>query len=150
NRSFQMPLNASRISLIVLTAVLVLAALPSQVAAQDVASLTGVVTDTSGAVIVDATVKLEDTKTNNSYDAKTNAAGSYLFTQLLPGPGYKITVSKEGFDSVVISNLYLAVNTTHTQNAQLRIGKTTETVEVTALGSAVTLNTSDTTIGNSF
>jgi hypothetical protein len=61
-----------------------------------------------------------------------------------------LTVTKEGFDKVVISNLYLAVNTTHTQNAQLTVGHATETVEVSALGSAVSLNTTDTTIGNSF
>jgi len=124
--------------------------LPSQLAAQDVASLTGVVTDASGAVVVDAVVKLVDTKTNSSYETKSNAAGAYTFNNLPPGPGYKVTVTKEGFDKVLISNLYLAVNTTHTQNAQLTIGKTTETVEVSALGSAVSLNTTDSTIGNSF
>jgi hypothetical protein len=124
--------------------------MPSLIAAQDVALLTGIVTDSTGAVVVDAAVKLVDTRTNTSYDTKTNAAGGYTFSNLKPGPGYSMTVTKEGFDKVVISNLYLAVNTTHTQNAQLTVGRTTETVEVSALGSAVSLNTTDTTIGNSF
>jgi hypothetical protein len=126
------------------------AAFPVQLAAQDVASLTGVVIDTSGAVVVDTKVKLLDTRTNTAYDAKTNSVGAYFFTKVEPGPGYKVTFTKEGFDTVIVSDLYLAVNTTHTQNAQLRIGKTTETVEVQAAGSAVSLNTTDTTIGNSF
>lgn len=136
---------------VVITVLLALClSMPSRLAAQDIASLTGVITDSSGAVVVDAVVKLVDTRTNTPYDAKTNAAGGYTFSNLKPGPGYTMTVTKEGFDKVVISNLYLAVNTTHTQNAQLTVGKTTETVEVSALGSAVSLNTTDTSIGNSF
>jgi len=123
---------------------------PSSVLAQNVASLTGVVTDSSGAVVVDAAVKLVDTKTNTSYESKTNAAGAYTFSNLPPGPGYALTVTKEGFDKVTVSNLYLAVNTTHTQNAQLTVGHSTETVEVSAQGTAVSLNTTDSTIGNSF
>jgi Carboxypeptidase regulatory-like domain len=138
-----------RLSLILTTLTFALSlALSRPAAAQDVASLTGVVSDTSGAVVVDAAVKLVDTKTNTTYNAKTNSSGAYLFTQLVPGPGYKLIVTKEGFDSVSISNLYLAVNTTHTQNAQLRVGKTSETVEVIGAGSSVSLNTTDATVGN--
>jgi hypothetical protein len=124
--------------------------LPQQAVAQDVASLTGVVTDTSGAVVPDVDVKLIDTKTNATYATKTTAVGVYVVPNLPPGPGYKVTFSKVGFATIEVANLYLAVNTAHTQNAQLNIGKTTETVEVKGEGSAVTLNTTDTTIGNSF
>ncbi len=127
-----------------------LCGLSSVVVAQDAASLTGVVTDTTGAVVSDAGVKLLDTKTNTAYEAKTNAVGAYLFSQLHPGPGYQITISKQGFETVKVSDVYLAVNATHTQNAQLKVGATTETVEVSGVGSAVTLNTTDTSIGNNF
>src|SRR5258708_3230993 len=78
------------------------------VMAQDVASLTGVVTDSSGAVVSDAAVKVLDTKTNASYEAKTNSLGAYLITRLQPGPGYLITVSKERFETVKIADVYLA------------------------------------------
>jgi len=124
--------------------------LPTLVAAQDVASLTGVITDTTGAVVADASVKVVDTRTNTAYEARTNTLGSYLFNRLQPGPGYQITVSKEGFESVKLSDVYLAVNATHTQNAQLKVGATNETVEVSGAGSSVTLDTTDTTIGNNF
>lgn len=130
--------------------VAVLCPLSTFVMAQDVASLTGVVTDSSGAVVSDAAVKVLDTKTNTSYEAKTNSLGAYSINRLQPGPGYLITVSKEGFETVKIADVYLAVNATHTQNAQLKIGSTTETVEVSGVGSAVTLDTTDTTIGNNF
>lgn len=118
--------------------------------AQDVASLTGVVTDASGAVISDVDVRLVDTRTNTSYEAKTNAVGVYQLGQLHPGPGYQVTFTKQGFETLRIADVYLAVNATHTQNAQLKVGGTAETVEVSGAGSAVTLNTTDTTIGNNF
>jgi Carboxypeptidase regulatory-like domain len=118
--------------------------------AQEAASLTGVVTDASGAVVSDVDVKLVDTKTNTSYQTKTNSVGAYLFAQLAPGPGYRASFSKQGFDTMAISDVYLAVNATHTQNVQLKIGATSETVEVNGEGSTVTLDTTDTTIGNNF
>jgi hypothetical protein len=119
-------------------------------AAQDVASLAGVVTDTTGAVVQDVTVTLLDTKTNSSYEAKTNSVGAYTFHDLQPGPGYKVTFTKGGFETVSVPNLYLAVNTTHTQNAQLNIGVSSQTIEVKGESSAVTLDTSDASVGNSF
>jgi hypothetical protein len=64
--------------------------------AQDVASLSGLVTDASGAVVVSADVVLLDTKTNTRYETHTNASGSYTFPKLLPGPAYTLTVSVPG------------------------------------------------------
>ena len=135
------------------TGLLVLAGLLSlsiSVSAQDVASLTGVVTDTSGAVVPGAEVKLVDTKRNTTYETKTNDLGAYVFTNVLPGPGYEVTFSKEGFETLKIGDVYLAVGATHTQNAQFKVGAGTETVEVSGAASAVTLDTTDTTIGNNF
>jgi len=117
---------------------------------QEVASLTGVVTDTTGAVVGHASVRLVDTKTNSSYQTETNSVGAYTFPKVLPGPGYKATFSKDGFSSVTVSDIYLAVGATHTQNAQMQVGKVSQTVEVNGEGSSVTLNTSDTTVGNNF
>ena len=124
--------------------------LSTPAAAQEVASLTGIVTDASGAVVPGVSVKLVDTKTNAAFETTTNEVGSYVFPKLQPGPGYRVTFTKEGFETVTVPDLYLAVSLTHTQNAQLKIGKTTETVEVRGEGSAVTLNTTDATVGNSF
>jgi hypothetical protein len=124
--------------------------IPDFLAAQDVASLTGVVSDPTGAVVPDVTVKLLDTKTNASYETKTNTVGAYTFHDLTAGPGYKLTFTKDGFDAVSVPNLYLAVNTAHTQNAQLQIGQSTVTVEVKGANSAVSLDTTDAAVGNSF
>jgi hypothetical protein len=124
--------------------------IPNLLLAQDVASLTGVVTDKSGAVIPDVAVKLVDTKTNTAYETKTNSAGAYTFSRVLPGPGYSVTLSKEGFASTTIGDIYLPVNTTRTENAQLQVGQVSQTIEVSGLGSAVSLDTTDAVVGNNF
>jgi Carboxypeptidase regulatory-like domain len=118
-------------------------------AQQDVASLTGEETDSSGAQVADATVKIVDTRTGSEIETKTEGNGSYRFLRLQPGPGYTLTVTKDGFQTSSITNLYLAVATTRTQNVQLEVGGVNQTVEVTSEGS-VTLNTTDSTIGNNF
>jgi hypothetical protein len=118
-------------------------------AQQDVASLSGEVTDSSGAQVADATVKILDTRTGSEIETKTESDGSYRFLRLQPGPGYTLTVSKDGFQTYSITNLYLAVATTRTQNVQLEVGGVNQTVEVISEGS-VTLNTTDSTIGNNF
>jgi Carboxypeptidase regulatory-like domain len=116
--------------------------------AQDVASITGVVTDQSGAVIPGVNVKLENQQTGVSYKTVTNAAGSYTLTQVKPGPGYKIEFTHDGFKDVVISGLYLNVDATRLQDARLAAGGTSETVEVSAASQTVTLDTTDATVGN--
>src|ERR1700691_1943345 len=123
---------------------------PTFLIGQDVASLTGVVVDKTGAVLSDASVTLVDTKTNSTYQTKTNSTGAYTFPKVLPGPGYKLTFTKSGFATLTVSDIYLAVGAAHTQNAQMKLGQHSETVEVNGEGSSVTLNTTDTTVGNNF
>src|SRR5262249_34398678 len=102
--------------------------------------------DSSGALVPGAAVTLTDTKTNAKYETETNSAGAYTFAKLLPGPGYILSIKKEGFQTQTISNLYVSVDATHTQNAQLQVGNVTQTVEVNGSGSQVTLDTTDTTV----
>lgn len=124
--------------------------LPTLLRAQEVASLTGVVTDKTGAVIQDVDVKLVDTRTDATFETKTNSVGSYTFSRVLPGPGYKLIFTKDGFDTSQVANIYLAVDTTHTQNAQLEIGKVSQVVEVNVQGTAVSLDTTDTSVSTNF
>ncbi len=137
---------------VVATAVLLMVGffVPTFASGQDVASLTGIVTDKSGAVLSDASVTLVDTRTNAKYETKTNSVGAFTFPKVLPGPGYKVTFGKDGFASLTVSDIYLAVGSSHTQNAQLKVGQRAETVEVSGEGSSVSLNTSDTSVGNDF
>jgi len=118
--------------------------------AQDYASITGVVSDPSGAVVPGVTVTLTNQLTSATYKAETNSLGSYIISNVSPGPGYKVTFSIQGFKSVVITGIYMNVTATATVNAKLPIGGTSETVEVSAASNNVTLNTTDATIGNNF
>ena len=118
--------------------------------AQDTSVLTGVVTDTSGAVLPETTVTLLNTATGNTYAATTNTAGSYTFANVYPGPGYKVTFSRGGFETLDISDVYMNVAATRTLNATLKVGSVSQAVEVSAGSEDVTLNTTDATIGNNY
>jgi hypothetical protein len=118
--------------------------------AQDKASITGTVTDTSGAVISGATVILANPAKGASFKMVTNGLGAYTFSNVDPGPGYTLKITASGFKSTEISGIYLNVTSTQTVNAKLQIGAAAETVQVSAASENVTLNTTDATIGNNF
>ena len=136
------------LSILVFVASLLMA--PLQVNAQNVASITGVVTDQSGAVMPGVEVTLINTSNGDTYHATTNDAGSYTITEVKPGPGYKIQFTRDGFKTVDVSGIYMNVDASRTQNAQLTAGGSRETIEVSAASQNVTLDTTDATVGNSF
>lgn len=136
--------------LIAAAGALFLALLAPSLRAQDVSSITGIATDSTGAVIPGVNVLLANPATGLTYAAVTNEVGSYTIVHVAPGPGYKITFSRDGFKPTVITDLYLNVSSTRTQNVQLVIGGTTATVEVSAANEAVTLNTTDSSLGNNY
>lgn len=125
-------------------------AAPAALKAQDVASITGIVTDPTGAVVPGVNVTLENPQTGLNYKALTNGQGSYTLNQIKPGPGYKIEFARQGFGAVVISGLYLNVDATRIQNAQLKVGAAQQTVQVSATNEDETLDTTDATVGNNF
>jgi hypothetical protein len=118
--------------------------------AQDSASITGTVTDTSGALVPGATVVLTNKATNLTYKTVSNGTGSYTIPNVTPGPGYTETVSRDGFKTTVLSGLYINVASTRTQNVKLTVGSVAQTVSVSAANEDVTLDTTDATIGNNF
>jgi carboxypeptidase family protein len=126
----------------------VLITLPSLLSAQDVASLTGSVTDTSGAIVPGANVELVNAATGVDIKVVTNSAGSYTIPNAPPGPSYKVTISHDGFESVAVSGITLNVGTTRTQNASLKVGSVVQMVAVSAANENVTLDTTDASIGN--
>jgi hypothetical protein len=93
------------------------------------ASLTGQVTDNSGAVVPGATVTATNTDTSLAQMATTNGAGIYLIMPLPPGH-YKLMVEGKGFEKYVQSGIELSVNVASTQNVVLKTGSVQETVTV--------------------
>lgn len=109
--------------------------------------MTGVVTDASGALVPDTAVVLANPHTGVSFTTKTDSKGSYRFSNVPPGPGYTVTFTHDGFANTQINNLELQVANTRTQDARLQVGAA-QTVEVSASGQDMTINTTDATVGN--
>lgn len=115
--------------------------------AQDSASMTGVVTDKTGAVIPSVSVTLTNVLTNASYTQTTDNFGAYRFAVVSPGSGYKIVFTHDGFAIQTVSDVTLAVAKTRTLNAVLTVGNI-QNVQVSASNEDVTINTTDAAIGN--
>lgn len=117
-----------------------------RVSAQSNSSVTGVVTDATGAVVSGTDVQLTNSGTGFARDTKTNEAGVYEFLQVPPGIDYTLTFSRTGFRTLTLGNVTLSVSSKETRDARLEVGDTKTTVEVKA-NSGETLNTTDASIG---
>jgi len=95
------------------------------------ASLEGNITDPTGAVIVDARVRIVNTATNVAASLKTDGVGRFLAPSLPPGP-YAVTIEAVGFKKAERSGITLAVNQAARLDIRLELGSSAETVEVTA------------------
>ncbi len=127
--------------------VVILAGFSVGVRAQDVASVTGQVTDNAGGRIPDASVKLTNTRTGAEYDSKTGNSGEFLIPKVPTGGGYVLTVTKADFSTVTISDITLAVTETANYNVTMQLGEITQTIDVTA-ETLPPLNTTDAAISD--
>ena len=93
------------------------------------ASLTGTVTDPSGAVILGATAKAQNVETGTERAATTGDTGLYRISNLPPG-NYTLAVEMQGFSTFHVTNLQLTVDQILTVDAKLEVSQTTTTVEV--------------------
>ena len=91
-------------------------------------SLSGRVTDPSGAIVPGASVVLQSLATGVQQSAETNHAGLYRFPVVMPGT-YSITASLKGFRDVQVLVRVLVGNTT-SQDVKLQVGSSTDTVKV--------------------
>ena len=92
-------------------------------------SITGLVTDSSGAVVPGANVQVKNEETGVVYDGVTTDAGNYSFASLSPGQ-YTVTVSKQGFHTFVGVRNVLTVGVPLVVDVNLRVGAANETVQV--------------------
>lgn len=100
--------------------------------AQEVrASITGIVTDPSGAPVTGATVTVTNVAQNVSVTAKTNESGNYVTPFLAPGT-YRLAVEQSGFKRFLRENIVLQAGDRLRLDVPLEIGQLTESVTVTA------------------
>ena len=108
-------------------------------------TLTGIVTDSSNALVVDATVRLTETATGVSRQTTTNGAGLYRFDAVDLGT-YKLTVEAKGFSTQ--SQTGIQIQAAHTLNIDFSLkAGSAEIVTVEANAGQVQLDTSEQTRG---
>ncbi len=136
----------SSLALPVIGAVLLsLSILPAQAQTSSMGTVVGVVTDSSNAVVPDATVTMTDTATHETRSTTTNTSGRYVFVSVPPGK-YDLAVTKAGFAKTSIPGQPVEVGIVTTDNVTLKVGAESQTVEVQTTG--VELQTTNATIGN--
>ena len=94
------------------------------------ATLSGTVTDSSGAVIPGVQVSIKNRATGVVRNITTDEVGFYSAPNLLAG-NYDVTASQPGFSTVVQSNVLLAVGAQQRLNISMKVGETAQVVEVT-------------------
>jgi len=112
--------------------------------ATDTGSISGVVTDPSGAVIPEVTVKAVNISTGVARTATTNTQGFYAFPDLAVGT-YDVSFRKTGFTEVRRIGVVIDVNTARRVDAALPIGTVTQ--EVTVSSNPVQVETTRTEMG---
>jgi hypothetical protein len=103
--------------------------------------VSGVVQDSSGAVVVGATITLEQQGTNVKTTTVSDSVGHYVFPAVNPSD-YTLTFTAPGFQKTMVNQLHVEVLKSYTVNAALKIGNVSDTVTVTEAPTAELQTTS--------
>lgn len=133
-----------RLFALVFAFLLVVLSLSAIATAQELAAtLTGTVTDPSGAVVPGAAVVAHNEETNTDVGPiVTSSTGNYNITHLAAGR-YSVSVSGSGFQTFVAKDVILNVAEKHTLDVQLKTGQVSERVEVTAENTPIQTTTAE-------
>src|SRR5216117_480766 len=101
-------------------------------------AINGTVTDPSGGVVPNATVKATESATGIDHSTVTTSEGQFAF-QDIPLGFYKVTVTASGFPVYTVDKVEVVAGTIYTLNVKLTLQQQTTTVEVSA--AALTLYT---------
>lgn len=124
--------------------VLILCAASAAFAQAGRGSISGLVTDPSGAIVPGARVTAKSQATGISTSTVSTAAGLYSFVSLNPG-NYEVTATLKGFETVSRTNITVTVDQTSTVNIALPVGNVTEVVTVSS--SSELADTENSTVG---
>jgi hypothetical protein len=94
------------------------------------ATVTGQVTDPTGAGVADAKVTIQNLQTNETQTQMTSESGNYTISFLIPGT-YKVTAEAPNFQTAARSNIELHTNDKLTVNLPMELGQSQSVVEVT-------------------
>lgn len=136
-RAASLPFHAAALATLILSL-----AIPQRLDAQvSGGTVTGTVSDVSGAVIPGVQLSIKDVATAVTRTVISDAAGLYTAPNLLPGT-YEITATAPGFATQVRSGITLTVGAQLELNFTMQVGQATQRVQVTGEAPAVELATS--------
>lgn len=106
-------------------------------------TITGIVTDPSGAVVPNVAITVINENTGVANNVTSNSEGVYSVPFLVTGT-YKVTAEKTGFKKYIRSNISVQVGETNRVDIALTLGATTQSVQVTGQGPLLKRESSDT------
>jgi carboxypeptidase family protein/TonB-dependent receptor-like protein len=113
--------------------------LTANVFAQSTGTITGTVTDATGAVVPNATVTVRNQNTGEERTTQTDSAGVYLVPSLSIGT-YRVEVKSPGMQTMVANDLPTEVGTAVRQDFSLKVSATSTTIEITGTAPVVESN----------
>lgn len=134
------PLRSAALAGLFLTAIVGLSATRS--AAQFFATISGTVTDSSGAVVSGASLSIKELETAAIRTTSSDSEGHYQISSL-PAGVYEVRVSKAGFSVEIRTRIHLAVGQDAQANITLTLGKLNQQITVDADAPLVSATTSD-------
>jgi hypothetical protein len=134
------PKTASHVVFALILALCLIVSLPLHAQVTG-ATISGTITDASGAVIAGAEVSVRNTDTGIIRNTTADSAGFYTAPNLNPGP-YEVKVTAKGFTTAMQSNLMLAVGAQQQLNIPMKVGETSQTVQVTEAAPQIELTSS--------
>lgn len=109
----------------------------------EAATIRGSVTDSSGAVVLNAAVRLVDIDRGTKTEVQTGSSGFYSFASVAPGR-YRMEVEKSGFRLIHLTGITANVQDNLEENFKLDVGAVSESITVEA--NALNVNTTDATV----
>ena len=137
-------MSLRRLSLLLISIGLVFSVSLSLYGQSTYGSVSGAVTDTSGAIVTDANVTLTNLGTSEKRTQSSGSDGIFTFVNLFPGQ-YKIDVEKQGFKHFVRGDVTVQVQQDTHIAAALQVGEVSQVVEVT--GETPLLQTESSALG---
>ena len=104
------------------------------------ATLSGTVTDASGAVVVGAKVQAKNVATGGTYSSDTDAQGRYLLPEMPVGT-YEVSAQKSGFQQMLQTGVVLSVGARPILDFKLSVGRAEQIIEVQGEASRVDTET---------
>src|SRR5215216_2973227 len=129
-RLWRRPMKINRPVLTALLTLLLACANPA-FAQSDRGTITGTVTDPSGAVVSKAKITATNLESGEVRETATSDEGNYTLPELKAGP-WKLFVEAQGFKASALDRIQVAVQVTRTVDVALEAGNVSETVNVTA------------------